>query len=243
MKKHGICVLLCLGIFNGVALQAQDFVIKRIELLNQQVVIHYDLRDSVKGRTYSISAYASTDNFINPLVEVTGEIGPEVKPGNNKKIIWNAREELGEKFVGGASLEIRGKLYIPFITFTGIDEYKTLKRLKPYEVTWSGGTPQNILNFELYKDDTKIATFPNIANVGHYRLVLPKDIRPGNNYRLRASDSKNKDEVVYTGTFSVKRKTALVTKVLPIAAVGYLIMTMAGGEEGGPSEIEDPIKP
>src|SRR5688572_19138192 len=98
-----------------VILVAQDFKIKRIEQLNQQIVVHYDLLDSIVGRSYSMNVYASTDNFINPLTAVTGDIGLEVKPGTNKKIVWDAKAELGASFSGSVSLEIRGKVYIPFV--------------------------------------------------------------------------------------------------------------------------------
>ena len=239
--RNALTGLLCFCVLSlSVTLHAQQFVIKRVELANQQVIVHYDLLDTVSGRTYSMNVYASNDNFINPLQKISGDVGLEVKPGNNKTFAWDAKAELGENFSGSVSLEIRGKLYIPFVRFSGFDEYKTIKRLKPYEITWSGGSPQNILNFDLYKGDKKVTTFPNVANVGHYKMTLPKDVKPGKNYRLRISDTKNKEDVVYTGLFTVKRKTPLLLKVLPVLAVGYLA-TLLGG--GGPNEIPDPIGP
>lgn len=231
----------CWLFFSGVAC-AQQFTIKRIELAEQKIIIHYDLSDTVKGRTYSISVYRSNDNYINPLQHVNGDVGLEVKPGNNKKFSWDAKTELGENFNGSVSLEIRGKLYIPFVRFGGFDEYKAIKRLKPYDITWSGGTSHNILNFDLYKGDKKVLTIPNIANVGHYKLTLPKDVKPGKDYRLRISDTKNKDEVVYTGTFTVKRKTPLLLKILPLVAIGVGV-TLLGGGDDGPGNIPDPPDP
>lgn len=222
---------------------AQQFTIKRVELAEQKVIVHYDLSDTVKGRTYSISIYRSNDNFLNPLQHASGDVGLEVQPGNNKKFSWDAKAELGENFSGSVSLEVRGKLYIPFVRFGGFDEYKAIKRLKPYEITWSGGTPQNILNFDLYRGEKKVMTFPNIANVGHYKLTLPKDVKPGKNYRLRISDTKNKDEVVYTGAFIVKRKTPLLLKILPVLALGYVATLLGGGGDNGPGNIPDPPEP
>lgn len=240
--RNALTGLLCFCVLGlSVTLHAQQFVIKRIELANQQVIVHYDLLDTVSGRTYSMNVYASNDNFINPLQKIGGDVGLEIKPGNNKNFTWDAKAELGENFSGSISLEIRGKLFIPFIRFAGFDEYKAIKRLKPYEITWSGGSPQNILNFDLYKGDRKVATFPNVANVGHYKMTLPKDVKPGKNYRLRISDTKNKEDVVYTGLFTVKRKTPLLLKVLPVLAIGYLA-TLLGGDSG-PSDIPDPIGP
>jgi len=235
-----LTVIFCLFI-TGIAC-AQQFTIKRIELADQKVIIHYDLADTVRSRAYSISVYRSNDNFLNPLQFASGDVGLEVKPGNNKKISWDAKSELGESFNGSVALEIRGKLYIPFVRFGGFDEYKAIKRLKPYDITWSGGTSQNILNFDLYKGDKKVLTIPNIANVGHYKLTLPKDVKPGKDYRFRISDTKNKDEVVYTGMFIVKRKTPLLVKILPVVAVGAGVVLLGGGGDG-PGNIPDPPDP
>lgn len=226
---------------------AQKFEIKRIELANQQVVIHYDLADSTVGRTYTVNVYASNDNYINPLQKLTGDLGMEVKPGYNKKIIWDAKSELGADYEGSVGLEIRGRLYIPFVYFSSFDEYKSFKRGKPYELTWSGGTSRNVLNFDLYRKDKKVATFANVANVGYYKMTLPKDTKPGKGYILRVSDTKNKNEVVYTSQFKVKRKTPLLLKIIPLAALGYMAYTFIGTssdpEPEGPAKIIDPISP
>lgn len=238
--KGKLLTLVCLALF--LPLQAQQFTMKRIELANGQVVVHYDLTDDVVGRSYTLNVYGSHDNFLNPLQKITGDAGLEVKPGLNRKFVWDAKAELGENFSGSVALEVRGRLYIPFVRLTGFEDYRVLKRGKPYPLTWSGGTQQNILNFDLYKGDKKVTTFSNIANVGTYKLTLPTDTKPGKDYKLRISDTKNKDEVVYTGTFAVKRKTPLLLKVLPMLGLGYLATQLAGGADG-PSEIPDPIKP
>lgn len=218
----------------------QTFSIGRIELLDQKVVIHFDLMDSVAGRSYTLRVYSSVDNFINPLTQLTGDVGLEVKPGKDKKIIWNPAE-FGSEYEGSVSLEIRGRVFIPFVRFSGLEEYRIFKRGKGYDLTWSGGTQQNVLNFDLYKGDKKVTTFPNIANVGHYKMTLPKDIKPGKDYRLRVSDTKNKDEVVTTGTFAVKRKTPLLLKLLPVAVVGVILTQIDWKQD--PKEIPDPIDP
>jgi hypothetical protein len=221
--------------------RAQQFTIKRVELANQQVIVHYDLTDDVTGRSYTLNVYGSHDNYLNPLQKITGDAGLEIKPGLNRKFVWDAKSELGENFSGSVALEVRGRLYIPFVRFTGLEDYRVLKRGKPYQLTWSGGTQQNILNFDLYKGDKKVTTFTNIANVGNYKLTLPTDTKPGKNYRFKISDTKNKDEVVYTSMFAVKRKTPLLLKILPVLAVGYLATTLGGSDTS--KQIPDPIEP
>ena len=126
------CLLLMLG--SG-SLQAQNFTIKRVELEGDLVNIYYDLLDTAARRTYTVNLYSSRDNYITALEKVRGDLGLEVRPGSNKKITWNTREELGNTFEGEVSLEIRGRVYIPFVRLDG--QYSSFKRTKPYEITWT----------------------------------------------------------------------------------------------------------
>ena len=63
-------------------------------------------------------------------------------------------------------------------------------------------------------------TFPNIANVGHYTLTLPRDTKAGHNYYFKITDSKNKDQVVLSPGFSVKRKMPLIAKSVLFCGIG-----------------------
>jgi hypothetical protein len=205
----------------GIAATAQDFTIKRVEMEGDLVNIYYDLMDTTARRTYTVNLFSSRDNYITALEKVTGDLGLEVKPGPNRKISWNTRGELGDAFEGEVSLEVRGRLYIPFVRLDG--QYETMKRTKSYEMTWTGGTQQNILNFDLYKDGEKITSFPNIANVGHYTLVLPSSVKPGKGYHFQITDTKNKDQIVNTPPFVVKAKYPLILKAVPVVLVGGLV--------------------
>jgi hypothetical protein len=220
-------------ILNGHVVSAQDFSIKRVELAGNDINLYYNLLDSVAHRTYTVTLFSSKDNFISPLEKVSGDVDLEVKPGANKKITWHAKEELGADFDGKVSLEIRGRLYIPFVRLDGA--YEVIKRLKDYEITWTGGTEQNILNFDLYRNGNKVTSFPNIANVGHFTLKLPSDIKPGKGYTFKISDTKNKDQIVNTTPFRVKRKTPLLLKIIPIIAIGAIIpmLTKSSNSKSG----------
>jgi hypothetical protein len=202
---------------SGYPLIAQDFAIKRVEVAGGDINLYYNLLDSIGHRTYTIALFSSKDNFISPLEKVSGDVDLEVRPGANKKITWHAIEELGPEFEGKVALEVRGRLYIPFVRLDGT--YDVIKRLRDYEITWTGGTEQNILNFDLYRNGNKITSFPNIANVGHFTLNLPSDVKPGKNYTFKISDTKNKDQVVNTLPFRVKRKIPLLIKAIPLLAI------------------------
>jgi hypothetical protein len=221
---------------------AQDLAIKKVELQGENVIVHYDLLDSIAQRPYTVSLYSSLDNFINPLAQVTGDVGLEIKTGGNKKIIWNAAKELGAAFAGDVSLEVRGKIYIPFVKLDGFNDYKKFKRGKSYKVTWTGGRGNSVLNFDLYRGEKKVSSYPNIANVGQYNLTFEKSTRPGKDYKLKVSDSKNKDDVVYSEVFRIKRKTPLLIKTMGVAGVGFLLSKLLTGDVT-PKDIVDPIKP
>jgi hypothetical protein len=196
---------------------AQEFAIRKIELGTEQLIVHYDLIDTVANHTYSIYAYSSRDNFLSPLEKVVGDVGLEVRPGLNRKLIWNAKDELGQQFAGDVELEIRGRLYVPFIRFEGFKEVEVRKRNVPFLVKWSGGTRQNILNFQLYQGDKLRHTFPNVPNSSEYRLTIPTSVRPGKDYYFKITDTKNKDQVVLTTTFLIRRRYPLALKAFPLA--------------------------
>lgn len=233
-------LFLLTGLLSASLCFSQQFTIKRVEVAGDKINIYYDLLDDIQQRAYTIALYSSRDNFISTLEKVTGDIGLEVKPGGNRKIVWNAKEELGADFEGKIGLEVRGRVYIPFVRLDGLN--KSFKRDRPYEITWTGGTQQNILNFDLYKGDNKVTTFPNIANVGHYTLTMPTSVKPGKGYKFKITDTRNKDQIVYSVPFSVNRKIPLLFKAVPIAALGGVIYLLTSGDKG-PQEIPSPPEP
>lgn len=212
-----IILLVCLA---STCVNGQELTIKRVELENENVFLLYDLQDTTQGRRYTINLYSSRDNFITPLQKITGDIGLEIIPGSNRKIRVNIKEEFGQEFEGKLAFELRARVYIPFIRLESFKKNQQYKRGKPYEIRWSGGRPQNVLNFDLYKGDQRVNTFSGIPNGGKYTILFPMDTRPGSDYHFRISDSKNKDEVVNTNDFRISRKIPLLMKALPAVAVG-----------------------
>ena len=201
---------------------AQEFTIKRVEMAGDKLNVYYDLKDTIAGNLYTVNIYSSLDNFVNPLGQTTGDLGQQVKPGLNKKISWNAQQELGVDYDGKVGLEIRGRIFIPFITLKNFKEYKSFKRTQTYPITWSGGTTRNVLTFSLMREKELVTTFTNVGNLGSYDLVFPKTVKPGNDYYFKISDAKNKDESIQTEKFSIKRKVPLALKAAPLALIGVL---------------------
>src|ERR1044071_2571367 len=171
---------------------AQTVAIKKVELAGELIIVHYDLEDSNPNNEYLINLYSSKDNYFAALTKVTGDVGMEVKPGLNKKIMWRIRDEYGA-YKGKIALEIRGKVYIPFVKLTGFDAKKKYKKGSSYNLTWKPGA-SNPINIELYKGGERVSRELNQPNNGSHTLFFPKHIKSGKDYRLKITDTRNTDE-------------------------------------------------
>src|SRR6478609_1551450 len=168
MKKPSTLPVTVLFFACSYGVLAQDVKITQMELqANGDVHVSYNLKDDRVDRKYSLYLYASADNYIQPLQKVGGDVGVNLTVGENKKLIWRAKEELGETYKGSVSLELKGSIYVPFIALDGFDDYKSFKRGKPYDVTWTGGRGDNVLSFELYQGENKVKVFEERPNVGN----------------------------------------------------------------------------
>ncbi|MEP2509157.1 MAG: Ser-Thr-rich GPI-anchored membrane family protein, partial [Reichenbachiella sp.] len=212
-------------------------------------IINYDLLDENLQHKYTLSLYSSQDNFVQPLKMVEGDVGIDQKIGGNKRVVWHAKDELGEQFKGDVSLEVKGRIYIPFVTLNNFADISSIKRGKDYNVTWTAGRGSNVLTFDVFDKKGEIVhTYTNIANVGEYQMQMPKDVKPGKDYKIRITDQKNKEDVVFTPNFSIKRRIPLFVKVGLaglIASAIYLTTSNIQGESA-PGEVPllpDPITP
>lgn len=245
MKEKFKCLkwLVYVPLFLVFNLHSQTIEIKNIAIEDGNIFIRYDLMDSIHGRFYTVRLYSSRDDFLNPLNKLSGDAGMEISPGSGKLLVWDGKEELGEDFNGNVAIEIRARVYVPFINVDHFKDIKTLTRHRKHSITWTGGRQSNILNFNLYRGENKITTFSNIANVGHHDLEIPAHIKPGKGYYFVISDIKNKDEVVRTSEFKVARKIPLALKAIPGVLVASAAMMLSGSDAGGGNSLPDPITP
>jgi hypothetical protein len=226
---------------------AQKVAVKKVELAGEKIIVYYDLEDSNPNNEYQIFLYSSQNNYTTALTHVKGDVGNEVRPGS-KKIEWNVREELGP-YKGKIALEVRGKVYAPFAKLQNFDVSRKYKRGKTYPLGWKAGS-QNPIHIELYKGSQRVTGELNHPNNGSYQLSIPPKVKPGDDYRIKLTDSKNSDEVIYSGYFRVTPKVPMLLKVAPILAVGGIAAVVigagGGGEEppsGGGNEITLPPFP
>lgn len=228
-------VLLFSFLFPISYLFGQEIDITNVKLVGDAVEVHYNLVDERVDRSYSINLYTSSDNFIQPMTSVSGDVGIDIPVGENKVLIWDAKKDLGDSFNGSVALEVKGNYYVPFITIEGFQKGQEFKRTKHQEIVWSGGRGDNILNFELYRGENLVKTFEERPNNGNTKLTFPRGIKPGGDYRLKISDTKNRDEAVFTDTFVIKRKYPLGAQLGVVfilgAGVGYLIKSLVPKDE------------
>ena len=211
---------------------AQTVIVKKVELTGDIIIVHYDLDDGNPNNEYQLNLYSSKDNFGTPLKKVKGDVGNEVKPGVDKKIEWNIREELGG-YKGRISLEVRGKIYSPFVKLQNFDAKKGYKRGKSFNLGWKPGNT-NPINIELYKGNERMGGEMNHPNNGAYTMFVPAQAKPGKDYRLKISDAKNSSDVIYTEYFNVTPKVPIWMKVLPVVIVGGVVAVLVGGGDPPP---------
>ncbi|MCX7638767.1 MAG: hypothetical protein N2044_13065, partial [Cyclobacteriaceae bacterium] len=83
------CVLACVS-----ASYAQTIAISWVEIAGTKIIVHYDLESANPNHEFTINLFSSKDNFSAPLTKVTGDVGNEIKPGKDKKIVWDVVSEL-----------------------------------------------------------------------------------------------------------------------------------------------------
>ena len=202
-------------------LPAQSIMNIKIQMAGDQIIINYDLESVNTDYNFSVDIYSTHDNYAEPLKQVTGDVGMDVKPGGNKKITWAAHEELGD-FEGKIALEIRARFYIPFIRLLKPVEHAKWKRGKLYNIEWSGGGSSDI-RIDLYKDSQRMQTVTTAQNTGVFRWNVPSAMKPGKNYQLLLSDSRNNEDQVYSGSFTVTHKVPTLLKGAAVIALGAAI--------------------
>jgi hypothetical protein len=237
LKKMRTISLVVLFILLCSVIKAQKASIKKVELAGEKIIVYYDLEESNPNTEFQIFLYSSQNNFTTALSHVKGDVGNEVKSGYSKKIEWSVREELGP-YKGKLALEVRGKVYAPFAKIQNFDVSKKYKRGKTYPLQWKAGSSSPI-HIELYKGSERVIGELNHPNNGSYSLSLPPKIKSGSDYRIKITDSKNSDEIVYSDYFKVVHKIPLALKVVPVLVVGGVAAVVLKGG-GGSGENPNP---
>ncbi len=217
---------------------SQKMAIQKLEIANDQMIIHYEIDDSNPNNEYLVTVFTSKDNYAAPLVKVSGDVGQEVRPGR-RRALWNIREEFGD-YEGPLSIELRANVFIPFVRLKTFTSAKGYKRGKAYKLDWRPGNT-NPVHIELFKENARMTGELNYPNNGSYAVNFSSDLKPGSGYKLKITDSKHPQDFIYTMDFKVKRRFPLLLKVIPVFAGGYLLSTILVGG-GADDSLPDPPK-
>lgn len=224
MKKILVLILISFPML----LRAQKMEINWIEVSGNKVIVHYILDDPNPNHQYLINLFTSQDNYTAALTKVTGDVGTEVKPGKSKSIVWDITSEF-PAFKGNLAFELRGRVYIPFVKLSESENAKVYKRGKNYPLNWTSGNLSGQVNIELFKGQDRILAENNVPNVGKYDWHIPGSTKKGSDYRLKFTNSKDRNDVVYSKDFTIKPKVPFLMKLLGLAAVGAAIVVATDG--------------
>ena len=215
---------------------SQAVEIDYIELQGRSVVVHYNVDDGANStRQFLVQLFSSQDNFTTPLTRVSGDIGTEVTAGFDKKIVWDITKEL-TAFKGDVSLELRGRVYVPFVKIQSISAAQVFKRGKNYPLNWASGNLSGQVNIELFNEnDERIWGESNVSNVGKYDWYIPSGVKKGKNYRLKFTNARDRNDVVYSNPFTIRPRIPLIAKIGAVlvvgAAVEFLLLNKNNGKE------------
>jgi len=225
---------------------SQNIDIDFIEFSGKNVVVHYNLDDGANSvRQFLVQLYSSQDNFTTPLTRVSGDFGPEVSAGFDKKITWDITQELGA-YKGNISLELRGRVYVPFVRVKDITADQVFKRGKNYPLNWTSGNLTGQVNIELFNEDgERIWGENNVPNVGKFDWYLEGNVKKGHNYKLKFTNAKDRNDVVFSQPFTVKPKIPLVAKIgaVVVVAAGIQLLLMNTDDPTGEEPYPGPVSP
>jgi len=238
------CIVAGWAMLSGRVALAQSIELDFIELVGRNVVVHYNLDDGANStRQFLVQLYCSQDNFTTPLTRVSGDVGAEVMAGFDKRITWDITKELGT-FRGNISFQLRGRVYVPFVKLKDMDNNRVFKRGKNYPLNWTSGNLSGQVNIELFnKSGERIWGENNVPNVGKFDWYVQGNIRKGNDYRLKFSNAKDRNDVVYSQPITIKARLPLLVKagaIAVLAAAVEMIATRASKSSSDSSPLVGP---
>ena len=238
MRYIFLIVLLC----TITGLSAQKISLSRIDLEMDKLIVHFSLEDTNPNHTYQISLFSSKDNFATPLTKVTGDVGTEVKAGAEKKIQWNMSQELGS-YKGELSIEVRARVFIPFVKLTSFDTSRKYKRGKTYPLLWSSGNMGGQIDIDLFEGQNRVDGDRNVPNTGKYEFAISGSVKAGKDYRLKFTNTRNRDEYIFSQPFRIVPKVPFVLKVgsLAVIAAGAYFL-FSGGDPPPPPDTTKAIE-
>ena len=218
MIKNLFLTLILLG---PILLPGQSIDNIRLSTYRDSILVDYDILDG-KNEYYSITLYASHDDFKAALNFVKGDIGDSVLSGSGKRITWEISKEF-EEFNGPLAVEIRGQFKVMPIKI--IDGLEKVKRGQNIEIRWTGGHPAKGFQMQLFKDELKIDEV-QIDRERKFDYSVSKKYKPGEYIlKLVSNDPLGGAD---THPIRISRKIPLGVQLLPgygLIGLGIIILT------------------
>jgi hypothetical protein len=235
-------LLLCIG-----SATAQNISNFAAHFDGEQVIMTYDLLTDDDADRFDISLYSSIDNFQQKLSLLIGDAGENIEPGTGKRITWDAKRSLPEKFDQEVIFKIKANLMVSLnhpnrLALKPLD-FNAYKRDGVVNMEWNGGKANEQITIELLKENEVVSKITDVENNNLYSWNIPKKTKTGKEYSIRISKTENPLIQAATIPFEIKPKVSLLTKLIPVLVVGGVVAVLSGGSDEEAPDLPGPPKP
>ena len=218
----------------------------------ERMVITYDLNHTDASQKFKVTLYSSHDNYRSPLSSITGDLGENVTPGKAKRVVWDAKSSLSADFDADVSVKIKAAKVVAAVAPLVPLVFKPLdvgvyKRGRTVELRWVGGSPNDKLNVELYRNNVaQLRIAEKIDNTQSFTWKMPKGQKAGKDYLVRIYNAGKPTELANSQVFNIKPRVPLLLKIAPVIVVGGAVAFLGGPKNSKEVVNEDlpgPVKP
>jgi hypothetical protein len=259
MNNRSLHIVLCLFVFQHGLVSAQALQNIRASFDGEKIIVNYDLIDPDPRQEFKVTLYSSHDSYTAPLAALTGDTGASVLPGKNKNVNWHVKSGLPADFDNTITIKVKALRIVkevpvpdpaqPSTTATKLTllpvARSKFKRGDSVDLRWAGGNEVKTVSIVLLKDNvihSRIAE--NVENKQTYSWTIPRKSRTGKNYAIEVVNTNNSVEQTTTPVFTIRPRTAMLIKTLPIAgAVGVATVLLLGGNKSSSEELPGPVNP
>lgn len=236
--------LILLFFLAGIQVKGQTIENFRQEIIGDEVNIYYDLIANIEGQIFQVILFCSdSSTYTQRLYFATGDVGKDVKPGKNKRIVWTNKDELTSYSLEDLTFEIKPNIQSSALYFIYPRDRATIFRRSTTEkIEWLGGDINENLVIELYRYDSRQLVISSTSNKGYTSWNIPVGLKPGLDYQLRMTVANKPSEPVFSSKFRIKRKIPTALKFIPagilLGTATYLILNKKPNNElPGPPDI------
>lgn len=188
---------------------AQRVAAVNASISGEQVIINYDLLEPTDGYVFNVQLYSSIDNFRDPLQNVTGDVGKEIKAGLRKQVTWQAKKALG--YVDDVvTFEVKATIVYEPLRYVGpsplVGKIKGKERLN---IVWAAGDPDERITLKLLRNGSVVSNLYEGPNRGEFVWRVPKKIQESNQYAFRISGNSQYSNTVTGPQLQIKPRSGV----------------------------------